>query len=142
MVPKKQRRQSAKLFLQLPELGLPTPSHAGKCVPPPPPLVPDGGGGGPGPTSEGERSWGVPIERGDRHCGNLGIYHICTLWDDVSLKNVSSERSIWDFDPLDNTSLGCCHVGRCVPWTASFRTTCACRPVGTGLPMLCWDSFM
>ncbi len=41
-----QSKQSAKLFLQSSELGLPhplTPSHAGECVPPPP-FVPGGGG--------------------------------------------------------------------------------------------------
>ncbi len=37
-----QRRQSAKLFLQSSELGLPNPSPAGECAYPPP-LVPGGG---------------------------------------------------------------------------------------------------
>jgi hypothetical protein len=66
-----QCRQSAKLFLQSSELGLP---HPQASVPPPPPLV------------SGERTHSLAGEegveesqfrRGDMHCGTLGIYVLC-----------------------------------------------------------------
>jgi hypothetical protein len=56
-----QSRQSARLFLQSSELGSPTPSPGGECVPPR--LVPGEGG-----TNSYE---------GTRHCGFLGIYVLC-----------------------------------------------------------------
>ncbi len=59
-----QSRQSAKLFLQSPELRLPNPSPAGECPPPP-------RSGGRGTLSCTRGGWGVPS---DRYCGTLGIY--------------------------------------------------------------------
>jgi hypothetical protein len=57
--PLPQSRQSAKLFLQSSELGLPHPSTAGECAPPPP-LVPGGRG------TLACRRWGggIPIPEG------------------------------------------------------------------------------
>ncbi len=52
---KTQSRQSAKLFLQSSELGLPNPSPSGECAPPP-----FGPGGGGWIHSQGERGWGSP----------------------------------------------------------------------------------
>ncbi len=70
-----QRRQSAKLFLQPSELGLPQPlSHRRVC---PPPFDP--GGGGKGTLTCGSGVGGVPIRWGDIHCGALFMY-ISTLW--------------------------------------------------------------
>jgi hypothetical protein len=56
-----QSRQRTKLFLQSSELGRPTPSPGGRGT------LACGRGGG-----------GSQIQRGDIHCGTLGI-HICTL---------------------------------------------------------------
>jgi hypothetical protein len=59
-----QSRQSAKLFLQSSELGLPHPLTGRRVCVPLPPLVPGGGGGG-------------HTGRRDRHSGTLGKYVLC-----------------------------------------------------------------
>jgi hypothetical protein len=46
----------------------PTPLHASECVPPP-----FGSGGG---SLAGGKGWGSQFERGDRHCGPLGILYM------------------------------------------------------------------
>jgi hypothetical protein len=68
------RRQSAKLFLQSSELGIPHPSHARECVPPPPPSF---GSGGRGTLACGRGGGRVPI----RTKGQTLWYsrYICTL---------------------------------------------------------------
>ncbi len=60
-------RQSAKLFLQSSELGLPQP------LKPPPLLVP--GGGAHTLAKEGVREY--QFRRGDIHCGTLYMYVLC-----------------------------------------------------------------
>jgi hypothetical protein len=70
-----QSRQSAKPFLQSSELGLPHPLTRRRVCSPllwcaPPPLVPREGH-----TRYRETGVGTSqFQRGDRHCGNLGIY--------------------------------------------------------------------
>jgi hypothetical protein len=49
-------------FSSRPNCGSPSPSLAG---------------GGGGHSRLREREWGVPIRRGVRHCGTLGIYVLC-----------------------------------------------------------------
>jgi hypothetical protein len=66
-----QSRQSAKLFLQSSELGLPNPSPCRRVCPPP--LVP--GGGAHSLTREGVGE--SQFRRGDIHCGTLYIYVLC-----------------------------------------------------------------
>jgi hypothetical protein len=78
--PAPQSRQSAWLFLQSSELGLPSLSPASECSSPPRTQVGGGGGGGPPPHSvAGERLGESQFRRGDRHCGTLGIYVHCAL---------------------------------------------------------------
>jgi hypothetical protein len=68
---KAQSRQSARLFLQLSELGPSHPLTAGECAPLPPLLWGRD-------TLACAGGWGVPqFGRGDRHCGTLGIYVLC-----------------------------------------------------------------
>ncbi len=65
-----QSRQSAKLFLQSSELGLPHPLTRRRVCPPYPSVH----------TRSQERGMGESqFRRGDIHCGTLGIY-VCTLW--------------------------------------------------------------
>jgi hypothetical protein len=59
-----QSRQSDRLSLQSSELGSPTPSDAGECVPP---LVP-----GEGSLAYGRGGGRTQFGRGVRHCGTLG----------------------------------------------------------------------
>jgi hypothetical protein len=63
-----QSRQSAKLFLQSSELGLPHPSPAGECALPPFAW----GGGAHSLAREGVGE--SHFRRGDIHCGTLYIY--------------------------------------------------------------------
>ncbi len=65
-------RQSAKLFLQSSELGLPHPSLAGECVPPPFDSEREGH------IRLGERGWGVPISTKGQTLW-YSVY-LCTLW--------------------------------------------------------------
>ncbi len=68
-----QSRQSAKLFLQSSELGLPQPPTHMRVCPPHPVL----GGGAHSLAGEGV---GVSqFRRGDRHCGTHYIYVLCVL---------------------------------------------------------------
>ncbi len=67
-----QSRQSAKLFLQSSELGLPHPSPAGECAPPP---FDSWGGGGTLACRKGVGE--SQFRRGDIHCGTLYIYVLC-----------------------------------------------------------------
>ncbi len=71
-----QSRQSGRLFLQSSEMGSPTPSPAGECVPH---SFGGGGGGGGGGTHSlaGEGVGESPFRRGDRHCGILGLFVLC-----------------------------------------------------------------
>ncbi len=69
--PEPQSTQRTKPFLQSSELGRPTPSPVGECVLP-------FGSGGRGTLACGREGGGSQIQRGDIHCGTLGI-HICTL---------------------------------------------------------------
>ncbi len=68
-----QSRQSTRLFLQSSELGPPTPSSPGECVPPL--LGEEMGGGGALFGREGTCGGGGAslFGRGDIHCGTLGI---------------------------------------------------------------------
>ncbi len=69
-----QSRQSAKLFLQSSDLGLPQPLTLGRVLPPPPP-TPGGRG-----TLAGERGGGrVPILTKGHTCGTLYKYVLCDL---------------------------------------------------------------
>jgi hypothetical protein len=82
-----QSRQSAKIFLQLPELGLPNPSPAGESAPP--------SGSGRRGTLAGERRGGrVPIPRGNMHCGPLYIYVLC-----AALPFAKSNYSVFQASP-------------------------------------------
>jgi hypothetical protein len=72
---KPQSRQSAKLFLQSSQLGLPQPLTRRRVCPPP--LVPGGGAH----ALAGERGGGsVPIHTRRHTCDTLYICCICTLW--------------------------------------------------------------
>jgi hypothetical protein len=62
-------RQSAKLFLQSSELGLPHPPPAGECAPPPA----FGSGGGGAHSLAGEGLGESQFRRGDIHCGTLCV---------------------------------------------------------------------
>jgi hypothetical protein len=73
-----QSRQSAKMFLQSSDLGLPQPLTP-RRVCPPPPLVPGEGAQSLGRERVGESQF----RRGDIHCGTLYIY-LCTLCSDRS----------------------------------------------------------
>ncbi len=53
----------------------PTPSHAGECVPPPPPPPAPGVS----TLAWGRGGGGSQFQRGDRHCGTLGVYVLCGL---------------------------------------------------------------
>ncbi len=66
----RQSRQSAKLFLQSSELGLPQPLTRRRVCHPPPPLVPGGGAHSLAREGVGESQF----QRGDIHCGTLYIY--------------------------------------------------------------------
>ncbi len=66
-----QSRQSAKLFLQSSELGLPTPLAAVECAPHP--LV-RGGGGRRAHSLAGEGLGESQFRRGDLHSGALYMY--------------------------------------------------------------------
>jgi hypothetical protein len=73
-----QSRQSAKLFLQSSELGLPQPPHPQASVPPPPhPRFWGGGGAAHSLAREGLRE--SQFRRGDIHCGTLYMYVLCGL---------------------------------------------------------------
>jgi hypothetical protein len=78
-----QSRQSAKLFLQSSELGVPRPPPAGECAPPP------FGSGGGGHSRYRERGWGSPNSDGGTYTVVLCIYKyfVClTIEDRVSLQ--------------------------------------------------------
>ncbi len=64
-----QSRQSARLFLRSSELGLPTHSLVGECVP----LFGLEGG----VHSLAGKGVGAQFRRGYRHCGSSGIYVLC-----------------------------------------------------------------
>jgi hypothetical protein len=95
-----QSRQSAKLFLQLSELGLPKPLTR-RRVCPPPPLVLGGGAHSLARKGVGESKF----RRGNIHCGTL---YICTVLCGIFLSRLKPYRLV----PLHSAFLGAVGSGR------------------------------